>query len=92
MFGVDGHGLLRSGSDESSSCQVVCFSEESTGSLMYGSDGRVVEEIGVDPCDGEVVLDIFLHLLSGDGFHMASGDDSRCKGHRGLIAELVYEI
>ena len=76
VFGGYGYGLILRGSDERTSGQMVCFSEEPPGTLVNGGDGRFIEGIGSDAGNGQVMCYVCLHAFTMDPLQMASGNDS----------------
>ena len=54
MLRGDDLSLLLGGSYDRASGQVIGPSEEATGALLYGSDGRIKEEVLFDAYDFEV--------------------------------------
>ena len=46
MLGSDHGFLFGSGSDKRTSCQVVCFSKQSSRSLMDGSQSGLIKQVG----------------------------------------------
>ncbi len=88
----DGRGLVMSGSDESASGQMVGFSEQAAGTLVYGRDSRFIEDGGFHAGDGQVMFEVISHPLAVDAFQMASGDDARCQGQGGSVHEFIDKV
>jgi len=59
---------------------------------MDCGDGGLVEEVFLDPGDGEVVPEVLLHILTVDPFQMATGHDAGGQGLGGAEGELVDEV
>ena len=76
MLGADGHGFFFCRNDQGPAGEVVGFSQKPPGALVDGGDGGVIEEVAGNPCDGQVVLEVELHLLSVEAFEVAAGDDA----------------
>ena len=91
MFCGDDHGLFFSCGDEGSSGEVIGSSEESSRSLMDGGKCCVVEEVFLDPCDGQMVSEVLLHVLVIDTFQMAAGYDTGGQRLRGAVGEFIDE-
>ena len=92
MLRVDGHRLCLCCCDESSSGQVIGFSEESSGALMDGGNSGRIEEILFYAGYREVMLEVLFHFLSICCFEVASGDDSGSQRLGGTIHKLIYEV
>src|SRR4030043_1418742 len=58
---------------------------------MDGGEGGGVEEVFLDPCDGQMVSEVLLHILVIDSFKMATGHDTGCQGLRGTVGEFIDE-
>ena len=58
---------------------------------MDGGEGRVVEEVFLDPCDGQMVSEVLLHVLVIDSLQMATGYDTGGQGLRGAVGEFINE-
>jgi hypothetical protein len=52
----------------------------------------VVEEVAGDPCDGQVVGEVELHLLSADAFEVAAGHDARGQGRSRAVGDVVEQV
>ncbi len=76
MVGVDCHGFLFRSDYDSTSGQVVGFSEQPSGALMDGGNGCFIKDSVFDPCDGKVVFEILLHLFTGYAFEVTASHDS----------------
>ena len=76
MVGMDRHGSLFCGDNDGASGQVVGFSEQSTGTLLDSGNGCFIEDVVFNPRDGEVVLEVLLHLLAGYAFEVAASHDT----------------
>ena len=75
MFRGDEGGFFFGSSHKGPSGEVIGLSEESTGSLVDGGEGRFIEGVCFETCDFEVMSEVEFHLLSVDSLEMASGDD-----------------
>jgi hypothetical protein len=92
MVSRDRQGLVMSGGDEGSSGQMVSLSEQPSGALVDGGDGRFIKEGRFYAGDGQVMLQVHFHILAVDAFQIASGDDSRCQRQRCPVHEFIGEI
>lgn len=54
------------GRDECAAGEMVCFSEESSGALVYCGDGVVLEGVLVDAGDFKMVSQVLFHFESVD--------------------------
>ena len=50
---------------------------------MDGGDGGWIEEIFLDPCDGQMVSEVLIHVLMIDSPQMATGYDTGIREARG---------
>ena len=58
---------------------------------MDGGEGGGVEEVFLDPSDGQMVSEVVLHVLVTDSLQMATGDDTGGEGLRGPVGEIIDE-
>ena len=89
MVGGDDLGLLGSGGDEGASGQVIGFTEEAAGSLLDGGDRRLLQGIGFQAGQGQMVSQVVGHFLPGDALEMAAGDDPGSQGPGGAEDQLI---
>ena len=61
MFGIDQGSLIRSGGNQSAASQMICFAEQSTGSLMDRGYCILVKKIVFNASDSEVMFEVILH-------------------------------
>ena len=89
MFCSDCHALLFGCRNEGSSGQVICLSEQAPGALVDSGDGGLIKEVFLHPCNGQVVSEILLHVLSADSLEVASCHNPGGKGLRGAVSEFI---
>ena len=65
MFSRNGAVLFESSSHQGASGEVVCPSEQPSGSLLDGQNGFLGEEMFFDPSDLEMVIQVSLHFFEG---------------------------
>ena len=85
MFGGDLGLFFISCGDEGAPGEMVCPSEEPAGPLMDSGYSGLREDLIFNTCEVKVVLDVEVHILTGDALKMAFGDDSGRKGYSGSI-------
>ena len=91
MFCGDDQGLFFGCGDEGASGEVIGSSEESPRALMDGGKGCGVEVVFLNPCDGQMVSEVVLHVLVTNSLQVAAGYDTRGKGQRGTVGEFIDE-
>ena len=92
MIGGNELSFLSGGGDESATGEMVGSAQQSSGALLDGGHGRLGEELLSDAGDFEMVVEIGVHLLSGDALEMAAGNDSRGEGDGGPVEEEIEEV
>jgi hypothetical protein len=92
MIGGNELSFLSGGGDESAAGEMVGSAQQSSGALLDGGHGRLGEELLSDAGDLEMVVEIGVHLLSGDALEMAAGNDSRGEGDGGPVEEEIEEV
>ena len=71
MVGVDSHGFIFCGDDDGAAGKMIGFSEQASGTLLDSGNGCFIEDVVFNPCDGEVVIEVLLHLLTSYAFEVA---------------------
>jgi hypothetical protein len=89
MVGGDDLGLLGSRGDEGASGQVIGFAEEAAGSLLDGGDCGLLQRIGFQASQSQMMSQVVGHFLPGHTLEMAAGDDSGSQGPGGAKDQLI---
>jgi len=92
MVGVDSHGFIFCGDDDGAAGKMVGFSEQASGTLLDSGNGCFIEDVVFNPCDGEVVIEVLLHLLTGYAFEVATSHDTGCQRKGGSIHKIVNQV
>ena len=61
MLRVDQVGLISCGGNQSAAGQMICFAEQSTGSLMDRGYCVLIKKIVFNACDSQVMFEVILH-------------------------------
>jgi hypothetical protein len=80
VLGGDQLSFFMGGGDEGAAGEVVGSPQHPTGSLVDGGDRLLGVELVGDAGDLQVVVEVGLHLLTGESFEVAAGDDARSQG------------
>ena len=78
--------------NQSAAREVVGSAQQASRALLDSGDGLGREELGFNPCDGEVVQQVVLHLIEVDTFEVASGYDAGGKRQGRAVLQKVEQI
>lgn len=61
MFGINQRGLISSSGNQRASGQMICFSEQSAGTLMDSGYCILVKKVLFNARDGQVMFEVIVH-------------------------------
>ena len=76
MVGVNQRGLIRSSGNQSASGQMICFSEQSAGTLMDSGHCILIKKVLFNAGDGQVMFEVILHSGKIGALQVTAGHNS----------------